>query len=93
MGGMAVVALVVAKKTPATPVAGHRRNCFAGFFIVSIPAESVPELGTMATLPLLPNYSAFVVPFLGWKSAFALRLAVQHTAQLGPQGPGLVWWK
>ena len=49
----------------ATPAARHRRNCLAGFFIVSIPAETVPELGTTATLPLSPNHGAFIVPFLG----------------------------
>jgi hypothetical protein len=71
-----------------TPTARHRRNCFARFFIVSIPAESVPELGTTTTLPLSPNHSALTGPFLGRKQAFALRLGVKLAALLGPQRAG-----
>src|ERR1019366_1371583 len=86
VNGMTVVAFAVVRKIPATPTANHVRNAFTDLFIVSIMVRSVPELGTMAALPLPPNHSAFIVPFLGWKPAFALRLAMQLAAFLGPQG-------
>jgi hypothetical protein len=72
----------------ATGTARHRCNRFAGFFIVSIPVRSVPELGTMATLPQPPNHSAFIVPVSGRDVAFPLQLPVQLAALLRPQGAG-----
>jgi hypothetical protein len=88
---MTVVAFAVVRKSPATPTANHVRNAFTDLFIVSIMVRSVPELGTMAALPLPPNHSAFIGPFLGWKPAFALRLAVQLAALPGLQGGRRAW--
>jgi hypothetical protein len=73
---------------PTSRTARHRCNRFAGFFIVSIPVRSVPELGTMATLPQPPNHSAFIVPVSSREVAFALRLPAQLAALVGPQGAG-----
>ena len=60
-------------------------------FIVSIPARSVPELGTTATLPLSSNHGAFIVPLLGRKPPFTLSLAVPLAALLGLTGAEGRW--